>query len=77
MPQITTWDRRLYFPSEGSRAEDFFALKIQRLRPSLNSRTRVPETSTLTPRAAKIKIFGNKTDEVMFIREMLMEKDQV
>jgi hypothetical protein len=23
----TTWDRRLYFPSEGSRAEDFFALK--------------------------------------------------
>jgi hypothetical protein len=24
----TTWDQRLYFPSEGSRAEDFFALKI-------------------------------------------------
>ena len=23
----TTWDRRLYFPSEGGRAEDFFALK--------------------------------------------------
>jgi hypothetical protein len=23
----TTWDQRLYFPSEGSRAEDFFALK--------------------------------------------------
>jgi hypothetical protein len=23
----TTWDKRLYFPSEGSRAEDFFALK--------------------------------------------------
>jgi hypothetical protein len=23
----TTWDRRLYFPSERSRAEDFFALK--------------------------------------------------
>ena len=22
-----TWDRRLYFPSEGRRAEDFFALK--------------------------------------------------
>jgi hypothetical protein len=22
-----TWDQRLYFPSEGSRAEDFFALK--------------------------------------------------
>ena len=24
----TTWDRRLYLPSEGRRAEDFFALKI-------------------------------------------------
>ena len=23
----TTWDQRLYFPSEGRRAEDFFALK--------------------------------------------------
>jgi hypothetical protein len=23
----TTWDRRLYFPFEGRRAEDFFALK--------------------------------------------------
>jgi hypothetical protein len=23
----TTWDRRFYFPSEGRRAEDFFALK--------------------------------------------------
>ena len=23
----TTWDRRLYFPSEGRRTEDFFALK--------------------------------------------------
>ena len=23
----TTWDNRLYFPSEGRRAEDFFALK--------------------------------------------------
>jgi hypothetical protein len=22
-----TWDRQLYFPSEGRRAEDFFALK--------------------------------------------------
>ena len=25
--QSTTWDRRLYFPSEGRRAEDFFAIK--------------------------------------------------
>ena len=38
----TTWDRRLYFPSEGRRAEDFFALKIRRLRPGLNPLTWVP-----------------------------------
>ena len=43
----TTWDRRLYFPSEGRRAEDFFALKIRRLRPGLNRRTWVPKASTL------------------------------
>ena len=29
---------RLYFPSEGRCAEDFFALKIRRLRPGLNPR---------------------------------------
>jgi hypothetical protein len=33
-PGATTWDRRLYFPSEGRRAEHFFALKIQWLRPA-------------------------------------------
>jgi hypothetical protein len=27
MRKSATWDRRLYFPSEGRRAEDFFALK--------------------------------------------------
>jgi hypothetical protein len=43
----TTWDRRLYFPSEGRRAEDFFARKIRGLRPGLNPRTRVPKASTL------------------------------
>ena len=46
--KFTTWDRRLYFPSEGRRAEDFFARKIRRLRPGLNPRIRVPEASTLT-----------------------------
>jgi hypothetical protein len=42
--EATTWDRRLYFPSEGRRAEDFFflALKIRRLRPGANPRTSVP-----------------------------------
>ena len=41
--KFTTWDRQLYFPSEGRRAEDFFAWKIRRLRPGLNPRTRVPK----------------------------------
>ena len=45
--KVTTWDRRLYFPSEGRRAEDFFALKIQRLQPGVNPRTWVPKASTL------------------------------
>jgi hypothetical protein len=39
-----TWDRRLYFPSEGKHAEDFFARKI---------RTREPEASMLTNRPPK------------------------
>ena len=38
----TTWDRRLYFPSEGRRAEDFFALK----NPTASG-TWVPKASTL------------------------------
>jgi hypothetical protein len=46
-----TWDRRLYFPSEGRRAEEFFARKIPQ--PGLNPRTRVPEASTLTTRPPK------------------------
>ena len=51
--KFTTWDRRLYFPSEGRRAEDFFARKIRRLRPGLSPRTRVPKASTLTSRPPK------------------------
>jgi hypothetical protein len=38
---------KLYFLSKGSRAEDFFALKIRRFRPSANPRTWVPKASTL------------------------------
>jgi len=51
--KFTIWERRLYFPSEGRRALDFFAWKIRRLRPDFNSRTRVPEASTLTSRPPK------------------------
>ena len=51
--KFTTWDRRFYFPSEGRRAEDFFARKIRRLRQGLNPRTRVSKASTLTSRPLK------------------------
>jgi hypothetical protein len=43
----TTWDQRLYFPFEGRRAEDFFALIIRRLLPGANPRTWVTKASTL------------------------------
>jgi len=46
-PAAMTWDRRLYFPSEGRRAEHFFALKIQWLRPGANPQTWVPKASML------------------------------
>jgi len=49
-----TWDRFFHFPSEERHAEDFSdARKIQRLRPGLNPRTRVPEASMLTTRPPK------------------------
>ena len=42
-----TWDILFYFPSEGRHTEDFpDARKIQRLRPGLNPRTRVPVASS-------------------------------
>jgi hypothetical protein len=34
-----TWDRRLYFPSEGRHVVDFFTRKIRRLRPGSNPRS--------------------------------------
>ena len=54
----TTWGRRLYFPSEGWHAEDFFAVKIRRFRSGFKTRTRVPEASTLIPRPPKPIPFG-------------------
>ena len=45
----TTRDPRLYFPSEGSHTQDFYALKtIHRLRPGSNLRTSDPEASMIT-----------------------------
>ena len=47
----TTRDPRLYFPSDGSHSQDFYALrKMHRPRPGLNPRTSDPEESVLTPR---------------------------
>ena len=51
-----TWDRRLYFPSEGTRAEEFFARKIRRLRPGLNPHSWVPEV--LGVFSARLKAVG-------------------
>jgi hypothetical protein len=45
--KATTGDRQLYFPSEGWRAEYFFALKNRRLQPGVNPRTWFPKASTL------------------------------
>jgi hypothetical protein len=45
----TTWDWRLYFPSEGSGASDFYhPQKIHRPRSGSNPRTLGPVASTLT-----------------------------
>jgi hypothetical protein len=51
--KTATWDRRLYFPSEGRHAEEFFARKIRRLRPGSNPLCWVPEASMLTTRPSK------------------------
>ena len=67
MPQ--SWDIFFYFPSEGRHTEDFpGARKIQRLRPGLNPRTRVPLASMLTtrppkPSTAKVSVKVNFTLE--------------
>ena len=46
--KFTIRDQRLYFSSEGSHPQDFYALKIHRIRPSLNPRTSDPVASMIT-----------------------------
>ena len=49
MPKMYLGDQQLYFPSEGSHTEDFYALKkIHRPRPGLNPRTSDPVASLIT-----------------------------
>jgi hypothetical protein len=52
--KFATWDRWLYFPSEGRHAVDFFTRKVWRLRPGSNPRSCVPEASMLTTRPPKL-----------------------
>ena len=55
-----TLDRRLYFPSDGRRAEDFYLpLKIRRLRPGSNPRTWVPKAGSYYKK-------NNKKEEKIF-----------
>ena len=51
--KFMTWDRRLYFPSEGRCTEDFFARKIWQPQLGVNPRTRVPKANTLTSKPPK------------------------
>ena len=49
----TTWDRRLYFPSEGRRAEDFFALKNPTASAGFEPANLGPKGQHATPRPPK------------------------
>ena len=55
----TTWDKRLYFPSEGRRAEDFFALKnptaSARFEPA-NLGTKVQHANCRTPKPLSVVV---------------------
>jgi len=68
-----------YVPSDGRRAEIFFARKIRRLRPGLNPRTWVPKASTLTSRLPKpletIVTYLNiiRSNRLVFVIEILGE----
>jgi hypothetical protein len=55
-----TWDRRLYFPSEGRHAVDFFARKIRRLRPGSN-----PRSSRGTTQAFHFRGFRSPCNELV------------
>ena len=65
----TTWDRRLYFPSEGRSAENFLRLKIRRLRPGLNPGTWVPKANTLPLDHRSRFRFNKKTCKLFGIPE--------
>jgi hypothetical protein len=49
----TTWDRRLYFPSEGRHAEDFFALKNPMASPGFEPLNLGTKGQHVTPKPLK------------------------
>jgi len=51
--KLTTWDRRLYFPSEGRRAEDFFRPKNQTASAGFEPATLGTKGQHATPRPPK------------------------
>ena len=63
--QSTTWDRRLSFPSEGRRAEDFFALKNPTASAGFvpaNLGTKGQHATPLTPKPLSAKYHMKKSD---------------
>jgi hypothetical protein len=69
--KAATWERRLYFPSEGRHAEDFYVRKIRPHRPGLNPRNWVPEASMLTAIAycqSFDRIIGRRTAHIYLHR---------
>jgi hypothetical protein len=66
-----TWDRWLYFPSEGSHAVNFFAQKIRRLWLGSSPRSWVPEASILTTRPPKP--LGSIVQRIFYGVQLLMK----
>jgi hypothetical protein len=69
--KAATWNWRLYFPSKGRHAEDFFARKIRWLRPGLNPWTWVPEASMRTTRPPKLLVLHYKLPNFVFVRVLM------
>jgi hypothetical protein len=65
--KAATWDRRLYFPSEGRHAEEFFAPKIRRLRPGLIPLTWLPKVSMLSTGQAFLKRWSSGSALVVLL----------
>jgi hypothetical protein len=61
-----TWDRRLYFPSEGRRAADFFVLKKPTASAGFepaNLGTRGQQASSRPPKPQKAAVLGDTIKE--------------